>query len=223
MKYYKIAILTLAGTFLLAGCASEAVDQGPSPTAEEPTPAPVEDVAADDAMTMDEPEAADMESSLGDNNEAVAEAPISRDIPRNDYQDIEQLPPGSLPQDSVAYAYIIRPDDYLTKIAFKEYGNPNAWRKIYQWNRTRIGDDPARIFPYRELQLYKPAAEVTETSFEYLVHTVVSGENLWAIAGSEYKDERAWIVIFWDNEELLTQNEGLLKPGMELRIRTRLW
>ena len=241
MKYFRLALLTLAGAFLLAGCATEAIDQGPSPTAAGPTPAPAEEVTAtDDAsaadelmpsedveaestLAMDEPQAADMETSQEDPHDAMAEAPVSKVIPSSDYQDIEQLPPGSLPRDSVAYSYIIRPNDYLTKIAFKEYGNPNEWRNIYKWNRMRIGDDPARIFPYRDLELYKPAAEITEISFEYLTPPVVPGENLWAIAGTEYKDERAWIVIFWDNEALLTQNEGLIKPGMELRIRSRLW
>ena len=197
---------------------------------------PSEEAESEAAMALDQPEGedsdapgiepeADMEN--GTNHEgsgdATASSPISMVIPRSDYQDIEQLPPGALPQDSTAYSYIIRPNDYLTKIAFKEYGNPNEWRNIYRWNKVRIGDDPNLIYPYRDLDLYKPAAQIVEMPFDYIVHTVVSGENLWNIAGTEYKDERAWIVIFWDNEELLTLNDGLLKPGMDLRIRTRLW
>ena len=49
------------------------------------------------------------------------------------------------------------------------------------------------------------------------------GESLWSIAGREYGDELAWIVIFWDNEETLNSSEGQIRPGMELRIRAQLW
>ena len=184
MKYYKMTILSLAGSLLLAGCAQKAADQGPSPTAEQPAPAPAEEtmatadtamaddmMSADDALTedalpTDEPDAtetdevlvqsdgdAESEMSAETPDDAESAPPMSMVIPRNEYQDIEQLPAGSMPQDSVAYSYMIRPNDYLTKIAFNEYGNPNEWSKIYQWNRTSIGDDPNLIYPYRDLEL----------------------------------------------------------------------
>lgn len=216
MKNRTTAIIFLAGAFLLAGCAKEAVDQGPSPAGEEPLPAPTEMAVTEEVeMSAAEPEP---------QAESAGEKPvIQMVIPRNDYVDIEQLPPGSLPSDSAAYSYIIRPDDYLTKIAFNEYGNPNEWQNIYRWNRSRIGDDPNLIYPFRALELYKPEGQIKEIPYDFVMHTVKEGETLWTIAGAELQDERAWIILFWDNEDLLKSNAGLLHPGMELQVRSRLW
>ena len=125
-------------------------------------------------------------------------------------------------EDSAAYEYLIRPDDYLTKIAIDEYGDPKQWRKIYAWNIERIGDDPNYILPFHGLKLFKPVDQIVQTEYDYTIHTVVSGETLWSIAGNEYSEQRAWIVIYWDNSELLMSPNGLLKLGMELRIRTNL-
>lgn len=125
-------------------------------------------------------------------------------------------------EDSAAYEYLIRPDDYLTKISIDEYGDPKQWRKIYAWNIERIGDDPNYILPFHGLKLFKPVDQIVQTEYDYTIHTVVSGETLWSIAGKKYAEERAWIVIFWDNNDLLTSISGVLKPGMELRIRTNL-
>ena len=124
--------------------------------------------------------------------------------------------------DSAAYEYLIRPDDYLTKISIDEYGDPKQWRKIYAWNIERIGDDPNYILPFHGLKLFKPVDQIVQTEYDYTIHTVVSGETLWSIAGNEYSEQRAWIVIYWDNSELLMSPNGLLKLGMELRIRTNL-
>ena len=39
--------------------------------------------------------------------------------------------------DSASYLVVIRPDDYLGKIAKREYDNPGEWRNIYQWNKEQ--------------------------------------------------------------------------------------
>ena len=226
MKYKPIAISLLGGIFLLSACAKPAVDQGPSPAGEEPAPAPIEIAVTEEVempMAESEPESEPMPVVEPETEMAEEEDDFQMVIPRNDYIDIEQLPPGSLPIDSMAYSYIIRPDDYLTKIAFHEYGNPNDWQKIYRWNRSRIGTDPNLIYPFRDLELYKPEEEIRATEYDFLMHTVQEGENLWTIAGAELQDERAWIILFWDNEDLLKSNAGLVRPGMELKVRSRLW
>jgi nucleoid-associated protein YgaU len=211
-------MLVVGGALIFGACAKPAAEAAPSPVDEEPAPAPVEVAempAIEDTIAV-EPE---IEEEVVTPPEP--ELPVT--IPEEEYMDIEQEPDGTLHPDSAAYWYMIRPDDYLTKIAYKEYGNPNEWRSIYGWNRERIGDDPNLIYPYNELQLYKPEDEVRIWDYDYLIHVVVSGETLWSAAGDEYGDAIAWIVIFWDNEDTLNSNAGRIKPGMELRIRTELW
>lgn len=128
---------------------------------------------------------------------------------------------GSL--DSTSYLRLVRPNDYLGKIAQREYNDPNKWRNIYQWNRELIGDNPNTINPYLELVLFKPEAEIDGWSYDYFIHSVEQGETLWTIAGDRYGDNLAWIVIYADNEELLSTNGAGLALGTELRIRTSLF
>ena len=140
--------------------------------------------------------------------------------------DYDQLFP-----DSIWTEYMTRRGDYLSLIAYKEYNNANEWRRIYQWNREHweekgIGpdrDNPNFIYPYRELDLKKPAENAIEWAYDSYNHVVENGETLWTISQKEYGDELAWVVLFWDNEELLNSQDGKLIPGMQLKIRSELW
>lgn len=209
MDTKQFIILTLGSVLVFGGCAQEAVEEAPAPE-EELAPEPEE---VTETPVMEEPVA----------EPPVAAPPEEMVIPQSEFQGIEQEPAGTLHPDSVSYMYMIRRDDYLSKIAYNEYGNPNEWRSIYQWNRDRIGDDPNLIYPYKELELFKPESEIESVDYDYIIHVVISGESLWSIAGQVYGDELAWIILFWDNEDVLSTKQGLLKPGMELRIRTRLY
>ncbi len=232
MKKQTLTGMVVTAALLLAGCAQEVVDQGPSPADEplvvetaqeaEAVEAAVEEAEMAEEMAADETPAESAMAALG-GDEDMDGAAQQLVINHTGTPDVEKMADGVMPQDSVAYSYIIRPNDYLTKIAFNEYGNPAKWQSIYKWNRQRIGDDPNNIYPYRDLELFKPPEEIAAVEYEYILHTVASGENLWSIAGEAYSDERAWIVIFWDNEKLLSDNSGYIKPGMELKIRTQLW
>ena len=62
-----------------------------------------------------------------------------------------------------------------------------------------------------------------EFESDYYIHKVTQGESLWTISKKEYGDQYAWVVLFWDNEEVLQENDGILRPGMELKVRTELW
>ena len=140
--------------------------------------------------------------------------------------DYDQLFP-----DSIWTEYMTKRGDYLSLIAYKEYNNANEWRRIYQWNREDweekgIGpdrDNPNFIYPYRELDLKKPAENAIEWAYDSYNHVVENGETLWTISQKEYGDELAWVVLFWDNEELLNSQDGKLIPGMKLKIRSELW
>lgn len=129
----------------------------------------------------------------------------------------------SILSDSIWIDYMIKPGDYLSLIAYNEYGNANEWHRIYNWNKEQIGDDPDKIYPYNELDLKKPKGNAVEFEYEFTVYTVQAGESLWSIAEKVYKDEYAWVVLFWDNEKMLNSDGGLLRPGMELKVRTALW
>ena len=108
----------------------------------------------------------------------------------------------------------------LITVAQKKKSPPDH---LVQFLKLAKFDDPNLIYPYKELELYKPKSEIAEVQYDYIIHEVQPGESLWSIARQEYNDPIAWSLIFWDNDEMLTANGGMLKPGMELRIRTRLW
>ena len=127
----------------------------------------------------------------------------------------------SILSDSIWVDYMIKPGDYLSLIAYNEYGNANDWHRIYNWNKEKIGDNPHLIYPYNELDLKKPKGKAFE--FEFTTYTVRTGETLWSIARTFYNDEYAWVVLFWDNEKILNSDGGLLQPGMDLKVRTALW
>ena len=203
-KRLRVIIFLLGGALALAGCAKEVAEEAPTPPGEELEPA-VEEVVVEEAAVAEE---------------APVEPMV---VPQEEPKDVEQAPVEVSRLDSATYLYMIRHNDYLINIADKEYGDPSAWRQIYVWNRERIGDNPNLIYPYNELELYKPEEEIVEWGYEYIIHTVQEGETLWSIAGDEYGDQIAWSVVLWDNEELLNYNPEMVKPGMELRIRTALW
>ena len=133
--------------------------------------------------------------------------------------------------DSVWTNYMTKRGDYLSLIAYNEYGNANEWRRIYNWNKKhweerKIGpnkENPNFIYPYKELDLKKPVENAIEWAYEFNNHIVIEGESLWSIAKTEYNDELAWVVLFWDNEELLNENDGKIYPGMEIKVRSELW
>ena len=206
IRQIQFTVFVLGVALALGGCAKEVIEEAPAPEEVVETPEiPVEAEEVVEEVTIPE--------------EAPAEPVV---VPREEPRDVEQEPPSMLP-DRGSYLYMIRHNDYLVKIATNEYGNPNEWRRIYSWNRERIGDDPNLIYPYHELDLFKPVEEIVEWSYDYTIHVVEQGETLWSIAGDAYGDEIAWIVIFWDNEETLDSSAGRLKLGTELRIRTELW
>ena len=177
----------------------------------EPEPLAVEEIYPEEEVVEELPEIIEV---------SEPQTSIQREL------DYDQLFP-----DSIWTEYMTRRGDYLSLIAYKEYKNANEWRRIYQWNREHweekgIGpdrDNPNFIYPYRELDLKKPAENAIEWAYDSYNHVVENGETLWTIAQKEYGDELAWVVLFWDNEDLLNSQDGKLIPGMQLKIRSELW
>lgn len=124
--------------------------------------------------------------------------------------------------DSVFEDYMIKRGDFLSKIAKQEYGDWLMWKKIYSWNRDEIGSNPNLIYPYRFLDLLKPAGDAKKCPVQYYDYSVSKGETLWSIAGKVFGDELAWIILYMDNEELIETNDGILSPGMKIKLREKL-
>lgn len=57
--------------------------------------------------------------------------------------------PAAINQDT----YTVQSGDSLSKIAQKQYGNASAWNKIYNANKTTIGDNPDLIKPGQKLTI----------------------------------------------------------------------
>ncbi|MBC5774191.1 LysM peptidoglycan-binding domain-containing protein [Pontibacter sp. KCTC 32443] len=49
--------------------------------------------------------------------------------------------------------YTVQSGDSLSKIAKKHYGNANAWTKIYNANKSTIGENPDLIRPGQRLNI----------------------------------------------------------------------
>tara|TARA_B110000438_G_C15743288_1_gene619511 strand:- start:569 stop:1324 length:756 start_codon:yes stop_codon:yes gene_type:complete len=242
--------LLLISTMLIVGCAKN-VDPTPEVVKIQPitesieveiVDTPVKVVDNTQIIEMETPTEAlinttevviEISSPLTD--EDAKEAPIIKEVvetpptPQKEIKpsfDFDQVFP-----DSIWTNYITKRGDYLSLIAYNEYGNPNEWRRIYNWNKKhweehKIGpnkENPNFIYPYKELDLKKPAENAIEWAYEFNIHWVTEGESLWSIAQQVYNDELAWVVLFWDNEDLLNENNGNLYPGMKIKVRSELW
>ena len=124
----------------------------------------------------------------------------------------------SFVQPAILYAqpYLVKSGDWLSKIALSEYGDTTKWHHIYAWNRAKIGDNPARIYPYVVLQLRQPTEWTGEV--EYTLYTVQAGQSLWSIAEDVYGDGRAWVLIYHDNRGMI-RGIGNMPIGLKLRVR----
>ena len=227
----KNLLLTLLAIILAAGCAKKAVPSpetviAPADTtiAGEAILVPIEEPAIE--ISIPDPEV--VETAVEEIDEELREI-VEVSEPQTSIRkelDYDQLFP-----DSIWTEYMTRRGDYLSLIAYNEYNNANEWRRIYQWNREHweekgIGpdrDNPNFIYPYRELDLKKPAKDAIEWAYDHYIHVVENNETLWTIAKKEYGDELAWVVLFWDNEELLNSQDGKLIPGLKLKVRSELW
>ena len=215
----KVTYLTLI-LLVAAGCSRKKV------VTPEPAPVPVDEPVAvvDTVGIAVEVEAVEIvKGELG--GEAVEE--IAEEVEADASGAQEAINPkldyDFVLTDSIWVDYMIKPGDYLSLIAYNEYGNANEWRRIYNWNREAIGDDPNLIFPYNELDLKKPKGSAVQWVYDYFMYDVQAGETLWNIAGKVYDDRYAWVVLFWDNEETINESGGKLYPGMQLKVRTQLW
>jgi nucleoid-associated protein YgaU len=69
------------------------------------------------------------------------------------------VPPPDLgpvgPTGSTTDTYVVVSGDSLSKIAKRQYGDMNQWRRIYEANRDQI-KDPDLIYPGQKLKIPRP-------------------------------------------------------------------
>ncbi|MCF7886505.1 MAG: outer membrane beta-barrel protein [Candidatus Marinimicrobia bacterium] len=120
--------------------------------------------------------------------------------------------------------YMIKPNDYLIKIAGNIYEDKSMWNDIYDWNRDMIGDNPNLIYPFHELLLKNvPVDNANELEYEFYNYEVKKGETLWSVAAKEYGNPYAWIVIYRDNKNVLGDKCQNLKEGTILKLRNQIF
>ena len=124
-------------------------------------------------------------------------------------------------EEAVWTKYMIKPGDYLMKIALEEYGVVTMWREVWDWNKELVGDNPDLIYPYDELDLLKDG-KVVETEVKYKDYTVEEGETLWCIAKKVYGNNYAWVVLLRDNMEVVGEDYDALCAGTVLKVRKKL-
>lgn len=85
----------------------------------------------------------------GDAN-AKADAPAPAPVP--DPAEEPPAPPGAEPPDAEDGAYVVKPGDYLAKIA-RTLGTDGGWERLYEINKEAIGANPHLIRPGLKLRL----------------------------------------------------------------------
>jgi nucleoid-associated protein YgaU len=210
---------------LLVTCSKEVVEQEPvvqQPAPEQKAP-PVEmpqPVQAPPVIVPAEPETLIVDTvTKVETNTAVAPPEILKETEGKLEEVLEIISEG----DSVDIFYMIKPGDYLSLIALQEYDKLGMWRLIYKWNRKKIGQNPNLIYPFHELLLKKPKEIANDLEYEFYDYTVKANESLWGIAGKEYKNHYAWIVILRDNADVVGANLEDIPTGTVLKLRTNLF
>ena len=75
--------------------------------------------------------------------------------PKADFSDVQSGSSSTAPDAGVSEtgrSYTVRKGDSLSKIAKREYGDAQEWRRIYEANRNTI-DNPDLIYPGQVLRL----------------------------------------------------------------------
>jgi nucleoid-associated protein YgaU len=77
---------------------------------------------------------------------------VKPDEPLPDFSDVQSGSSSTAPGAQRERTYTVVKGDSLSKIAKREYGNANAWRRIFDANRDQI-NDPDLIHPGQVLRI----------------------------------------------------------------------
>ena len=94
----------------------------------------------------------------------IFDAFIKKEKPRTDFSNVRSggsstapasgtdAPETSAPSVATGRTYVVVSGDSLSKIAKREYGDAQEWRRIYEANRSLI-KDPDLIYPGQQLRI----------------------------------------------------------------------
>ncbi len=231
----RMFFVTFLAIFLIFSCSKEVVEEEPvteekiqvSPPEEEITELPPVEAEVVEPLPVEEP-VVETEETLQEVPEAVEKVAIEEEEPVVDTLkqvegQLEEVLELVAEGDSIDVFYMVKPNDWLSKIAISEYGSVNMWKAIYRWNRKKIGDNPNLIYPFHEFLLKKPKEIANPIEYDFYEYTVKRNESLWFIAGKEYGNNYAWIVILRDNADVLGANLEKIPAGTVLKLRTKLF
>jgi len=120
--------------------------------------------------------------------------------------------------------YMIQPKDYLLDLCDKFYGDSTRWKEVYEWNGILSKTNPNLIYPFEEIWFKElQPGTIDPLDYEYYEYTVQPFETLWSIAKTEYDNPFAWIIIVRDNRNALGGETHLFKPGLKLKLRTKVF
>lgn len=235
----RIYFVMVLAVFLIFSCSKEVVEEEPiteekiqvSPPEKEIAEQPPVEAEVAEPMPIEEQveePVVETEEVLLDVPEVVGEVAVEEEKLAVDT--LEQVE-GQLEEvlqivaegDSIDIFYMVKPNDWLSKIALNEYGKIGMWKAIYRWNRKKIGDNPNLIYPFHEFLLKKPKEIASPVEYNLYEYTVKHDESLWSIAGKEYGNNYAWIVILRDNTDVLGSNLENIPAGTILKLRTKLF
>ncbi|MBL7136646.1 MAG: LysM peptidoglycan-binding domain-containing protein [Candidatus Marinimicrobia bacterium] len=234
----KFFVIILA-FFLIFGCSKEVVEKEPiteekiqvRPPEEEIAEQPPVETEVAEPMPIEEQveePVVETEEVLQEVSEIVGEVTVEEEKPAVDTLkqvggQLEEVLQIVAEGDSIDIFYMVKPNDWLSKIALNEYGKISMWKAIYRWNRKKIGDNPNLIYPFHEFLLKKPKEIANPVEYNLYEYTVKHDESLWSIAGKEYSNNYAWIVILRDNADVLGSNLQNIPAGTVLELRTKLF
>lgn len=78
-----------------------------------------------------------------------------KDKPKEDFSDVQSGSSSTAPDREVK-TYTVASGDSLSKIAKREYGDANKWRRIYDANKDKI-KNPDLIYPGQVLDIPRDA------------------------------------------------------------------
>lgn len=165
---------------------------------------------AESAELAAQPEAAPEKSEIKSEEVAAAPAPA----PAVAVEEPKAVP---APVASVAGgdSYTVRSGDTLMKIAFENYGDLFAWKKIFQANSDTL-QDPNVLVVGSTIALPKlegrAPASIPEGSEKYRVQ---QGDTLGSIAGKVYGEKSMWKRL-WEQNKAWIKNPNQIFAGFYL-------